>query len=109
MDALRLFRAPCAFIAFIAVVGFAFSARAQPRQGGASATRPSPANAVHARPNSPARAAAAAGPSGIQKPFEVRGQTRKLDMMLMTRGDTGEIEVIKPRKDFRPEMRRTQD
>jgi hypothetical protein len=43
-------------------------------------------------------------PSGSQKPLEVNGQSRNLNMMLVLRNDKDKIKFVHPRENYRDEI-----
>ena len=51
-----------------------------------------------------AAASAAAAPSGAQKPLEVKGQSRNLNMLLTLRNDKDKIKFVKVRDNYREEI-----
>jgi len=47
------------------------------------------------------------GTFGISKPLEVKGQNRSLALLSASQADRTKIGFVKPRKDYRPEIRST--
>jgi hypothetical protein len=57
-----------------------------------------------AAPSAPAQTGGSMNATGMQKPIEIRGQSRNLNMTLLLNNRTDAIQFVEPRKNYKKEI-----